>query len=283
MNIQPKVTLTHQEEPDYDTNLLGEPNNRSPFDLDDSVSDHGSDQRSGPRTSPDRQSNDTEKAFARVLKKTKPDMLSGTPAKDYLPWKYSVEGEVKTLNLSPDQWFELLKHRTTGRALILVKNAGALVGELTMDEIVASIWKEMDRLYQPKMKRSDDILNDLLQGPVVFHNNLEKLEEFSQSCGFMDTLSKSNVSLSAVSDLPSTMVGLVRRLDKTLMNEWLDEENRVKLSMEHASLSDFTIWIGKVFKKEQDKNALYNTGSDSKTDKGGPIKNPRDNTQNTRP
>ena len=78
------------------------------------------------------------------------------------------------------------------------------------------------------------------------------------------------------------MVGLVRRLDKTLINEWLDEENRVKLSKEHASLSDFTIWIGKVFKKEQDKNALYNTGSDSKTDKGGPIKNPRDNTQNTR-
>ena len=209
-------------------------------------------------------------------------MFSGSPTKYYLPWKYSVEGGVKTLKLSSDQWFELLKHRTTGSALSLVKDSGSLVGELTMDKIVASIWEELNRLYLPKMKRSDDILNELMHGPVVFHDNLAKLEDFSKKCHLMNQLSQADPELRIISSRPSTIVGLVRRLDKILQNEWLDEEKRLKRNKEQVSLTEFHEWMSGVFQKEQDKNNFYNVSPDSKITKGCPLKNPRANTPPSR-
>ena len=55
------------------------------------------------------------KEFNRILKKTKPPTFSGGATKGYLSWKNSVNSEVSSLIFSPDQWYELLTHRTTGR------------------------------------------------------------------------------------------------------------------------------------------------------------------------
>ena len=155
-------------------------------------------------------------------------MFFGISDKDYIKWQHSVKSEVKALALSPDQWLELLEHRTVGQALDLVKDAGSLVGEFTMDKIVAAIWKELDRLYLPKMKRSDDILNDLMHGPVVHRNNFKTLEEFSNKCYLMNILSESDYELKIIASRPSTMTGLVRRLDDTLQDLWLYEERENK-------------------------------------------------------
>ena len=106
--------------------------------------------------------NADSKEFNRILKKTKPPTFSGGTTKGYLSWKNSVKSEVSSLNLSPDQWYELLIHRTTGEALSLVESYGSDAGELPMKNIIESLWKELDRLFLPSVKPSRDLLLSLI-------------------------------------------------------------------------------------------------------------------------
>ena len=67
-----------------------------------------------------------------------------------------------------------------------------------------------------------------MHGPVVLRDNLERLEEFSNKCYFMNILSESDPELKTLVSRPSTMTGLVRRLDETLQDLWLYEEKIIK-------------------------------------------------------
>ena len=87
------------------------------------------------------------KEFNRILKITKPPTFAGSTDKGYLAWKMSVKSEVSSLTLTPDQWYTLFIHRTTGDALNTVKKYGSYAGELPMKKIIASLWKELDRLF----------------------------------------------------------------------------------------------------------------------------------------
>ena len=191
------------------------------------------------------------KEFNKILKKVHPQTFSGKPSKGYLPWKNYIKSEVKSLVLSLDQWYELLYHRTTGEAQTIVKEFGTDVAERPMKNIIASLWKALDRLFLPKSNPSQDLLNDLLVGPPVSQKNFDRLKDFSLKFERLVSFSCDNSELSLIYDQDSTLNGLCRRLDETLQRTWLRKIDELEYSQGKVSLRDFNKWICASFEEEQ--------------------------------
>ena len=191
------------------------------------------------------------KEFNRILKKTHPPTFSGEPRKYYPAWKNLLKSEVESLALSPNQWYELLTHRTTGEALTIVTDFGSDVGERPMKNIIDSLWKALDRLFLPSSKPSQELLDELLVGPPISRNDFDRLKNFSLKCERFVSFTSDNPDLSLIYDHDLNLNGLCRRLEETLLREWLHEKREIEDSQGKVSLRDFNKWICGIFEQEQ--------------------------------
>ena len=98
----------------------------------------------------------------------------------------------------------------------------------------------------------------------------------------MNTLSESDPELRIISNRPSTIMGLARRLDNTLQDEWLKEADRIKRHKGNVSLDEFNKWINVVFKIERIKKEFLNLEPVHRSNKESSFKNPQRNQQNQR-
>ena len=86
-----------------------------------------------------------------------------------------MNSEVACLDISPEQWLELLVHRNTSKVLTLVKDMNSNICELTTGGVLDSFWQCFYRLFLPDVKPSEDRMNQLVYGPIVHHNNVEQV------------------------------------------------------------------------------------------------------------
>ena len=121
-------------------------------------------------------------------------------------------------------------HRTAGEALSIVKDYGSDDGELPMQSTIASLWKELDRLFLPSVKPSGDLLNELLTHPTVTFANRDRLKAFSQKCSRLLDFTIHDSEMSPAYDNTITLTEFGRRLDPALSKECIHETQKLEKS-----------------------------------------------------
>lgn len=138
----------------------------------------------------------------------------------------------------------------TGDALSIVKKYGSDDGERSMKNIIESLWRDLDRLFLPRVKPSEDLLNELMTYPMDSYDNRHRLKDFSQNCSRLLDFVTENLELGPVYDTSSTITAFGRHLDFALFKEWTYEKQKVNQLKGRVSLRDFTDWIwGSVLEK----------------------------------
>ena len=83
--------------------------------------------------------------------------------------------------MSPEEWFQLLKLRTTGKAAKLISRAE----ELEMDNAEAAvdfIWEEFERKFRAHPDAARRLMKELREFPMVSREDPERLWSFAEAC-----------------------------------------------------------------------------------------------------
>ena len=126
------------------------------------------------RSTPQRRSNESHgssydedkvkqiKGFKLVIDARNPELFDGKTLSLYLSWKVALEAEVSHLSLTPNQWMDLLKARTKGRAKEAVLRAQTLLLEASPDQAVEMAWRFLDLSFKTPKKPSQDVFTSLV-------------------------------------------------------------------------------------------------------------------------
>ena len=124
------------------------------------------------------------KAFKMVKDAPKADMYGDRSSPVlYRSWKAALEREVSHLSLNAAQWLELLKARTKGEALKVIKDAtNLLMPESTPEDTLRITWEFLDERFLTSQQPSQEILNTIVHGPQITLSNVALLTNFAQAC-----------------------------------------------------------------------------------------------------
>ena len=101
----------------------------------------------------------------------------------YRSWKAALEREVSHLSLNAAQWLELLKARTKGEALKVIKDAtNLLMPESTPEDTLKITWEFLDERFLTSQQPSQEILNAIVNGPQITLSDVALLTNFGQAC-----------------------------------------------------------------------------------------------------
>jgi hypothetical protein len=123
-----------------------------------------------------------KKEFRQILGKRNVTKFSGDSPQEYARWKKRLQEEVEDLNLSPQQWLELLEARTTSIALDTVKTGDTLREELGAKATLRQVWKFLDTWFVTQQEHYQDLLQSLQEGPTIPSNDDTGLWAFSMDC-----------------------------------------------------------------------------------------------------
>ena len=131
-----------------------------------------------------------QKAFDHIISKTNAPRFSGRNTKDYAPWKAGIHREVEKFDPTPEEWLALLQARTGSVAAKIVHRGELLQHEKGAEAALVFVWKQLDRSFATKRKPSQDVVQELKNGPSVITSDVSSLWEFSTDCqmivSFMD-------------------------------------------------------------------------------------------------
>ena len=117
-----------------------------------------------------------------------------------------LETEVNHLEPSLAQWYELLLRRTSLQAQDVVKKLGNLSEEIGIDEVIASIWDALDKKHPLEDKGSEDVMNDLMNGPPLSLDDLNTLSQFVADCSVAVHMFNKAPSLKNQYDTENTLI-----------------------------------------------------------------------------
>ena len=107
------------------------------------------------------------KELRSIMNQSKAIIFTGENSKEYIRWKKALESEVRHLEPSSAQWYELLLRRTSHQAQELVKKYGNVSEEMGIDKAISAIWKAFNKQHPSKEKGSEDVMNDIMLGPLL--------------------------------------------------------------------------------------------------------------------
>ena len=155
----------------------------------------------------------------------------------------------------------LLQARTTSVPAKIVSKGELLRHEKDAEKALVFIWTQLDRLFTTKRKPSQDIVQELKDGPSVIASDESSLWEFSTDCQMIVSFMDGNDHLTEQLDDEDTQKTIAKRLEGPLLMKWRKERQTQLQTHDVVPFAHFANWISRLADRYIEHNADSNTSN----------------------
>jgi len=154
------------------------------------------------------------------LPKCHPDTFNGD-ATLFHPWKKAFKAMLSETEVTPEQEINYLRKFTSGEVQRVVDNYRKRQYN-NPNELLKSLWSELERRFGSAAVITNALLERLRLSANFDENNAQKLQEFSDICGDVDSQIDTLPGLACL-NFPMAITPIVQRMPASLKSKWEKE------------------------------------------------------------
>ena len=181
------------------------------------------------------------KAFHQLLS-APAQKFDGSNRLKYKAWKDALNRDAKDLHLNAAHWLELLHARTSKEANDALQPALIIQQETSAENAVRTAWSVLNEKYSTPQRPSQQLITDLLHGPMLTINEPEPLFKFSTNCEAAVFLKQRDRKGFASLDDTTTQQSIFSRLSEDLNVKWYEYRWNF-LQSDVVPFEQFARWI----------------------------------------
>ena len=112
-----------------------------------------------------------------------------------------------------------------------------------LEGAVKHIWDTFEAAYATKRLPTQDIMNDLLHGPVIPHADAKTMRRFMVRCRTALNTTTYDKTVEATLDSSENQNAIVRRLGNTVYQEWVARRNHLESKQKTVTFSTLCEWL----------------------------------------